>query len=82
MKFYITKYALSTGITVVDAQPRSDPDLPRVRAYDGRMFYYEDEAFANWPSALDDAECRRAVRIASLRKQIIKVQGMIFVEPT
>ena len=83
---YITRYALSSGIQCVKG--RSEPD--------GHAFYQDDrpnvvfphqyasksEWFRDYPSALAAAEAQRAKKIASLKKQIAKLEALTFSDPS
>ncbi len=74
MKVYVTKYALTAGITVEEAEIVGDwADIylrPSLKL--GR------DAFETWEEARVDAELRRQRRIASLKRQLKKLEEMRF----
>lgn len=79
--FYITKYALSSGIDerVDPLVRRWDDGTESVRSGDDWVsFVVGREAFTDRADAVADAEARRAKRIASLKKQIAKLEKLTF----
>ena len=83
MKAYITKYALTHGITVVDAT-LCDPNIYKrmisvspARGY-GLVRYYGDEWHETPEAALADAEKRRQAKIKSLKKSLAKLEARTF----
>lgn len=82
MKVFITKYALTTGIQEVEAYKshtagsmlyRPDPKYPYHTVYLGT-----GEWHLNKQDAIKAAEAQRAKKIASLKKQIEKLQKLNF----
>lgn len=79
MKVWITRYALTTGITEVEAEDCGD-DMIRVREGSGFLFYHKEGR--DWhrtkESAVAKAEEMRQKKITSLKKQIDKLEKMRF----
>lgn len=83
MKFYITKYALTQGIIEVDGG-----SVREVEIKDGRLWYKKSytqvycagEWYTEKGMAVADAEHRKQKKIASLKKQISKLEAMQFSE--
>ena len=78
MPVYVTKYATSEGILVKTVEIIDDKYASVV---DGHGFFGAKDWFANWGAALADAEARRVKKIDALRKQIAKIEKMIFTDP-
>lgn len=78
-KIYMTKYAMTTGIKLEEVQIRGDRALPLGRFV--WVSYGPGEWFRTYADALENAETRRARKIASLRKQIIAAETRVFMEP-
>lgn len=73
---FVTKYALSGGVQKLTLE------ISEGRAYGHHYsFFGPREYFHTWPEALADAERRRGEKIASLKKQIAKLEKMKFEEP-
>ena len=83
MKVYITKYALTQGIIEVDGG-----SVREVEIKDGRLRYKKSytqvycagEWYTEKGMAVADAEHRKQKKIASLKKQISKLEAMQFSE--
>lgn len=85
MKFYITKYALTQGIIEVDRG-----SVREVEIKDGRLLFWDKKSWmqvysaGEWYTekrmAVADAEHRKQKKIASLKKQISKLEAMQFSE--
>lgn len=80
IRVYVTKYALSSGIHIVDCKVSSsgpdwliDWDLGR-----GWQSYNKKDWSATRAEAIARAEEMRAGKIASLKKQIAKLENMTF----
>jgi hypothetical protein len=76
VKIYVTKYALTQGIWAVEAEK-----APSKRNYVRTVgqfptYYYKGQWCPSRKSALDHAEQMRIKKIASLRKQIKKLENM------
>lgn len=79
-EFYVTKYALSGGIQRVTGKLTNDGQYV---TYEPHGFArYGRDAFINSMEAQADAEKRRVAKIASLRKQIAKLEKLTFATPT
>lgn len=77
MKIWITKYALTQGILEKDVIFYEDGT---VREAEGKfpIFYHRDEYHKTKESAIAKAEEMRKKKIASLKKQIEKMEKMKF----
>lgn len=81
-KIFVTKYALSTGIFSAEAECEGGSDMAvirgdRVKGYFDQYlhkgdFYHDEE------SALRKAEEMRQKKIASLNKQLVKIEKLKF----
>lgn len=85
-EFYCTKYAFTGGISKViqrEDQKGSNMFLPSGKLEDrfSLMFLKDDESHKTWSSAMNEVEKMRAAKIASLSKQMKKVQDKTFTEP-
>ncbi len=75
---YVTKYALTNGPFKVEAEIKYDGDFASWRAdgypqsASGKDFWLTEE------EALADCERRRKAKIASIDKQKIKLEQMVF----
>lgn len=80
-KVFITKYALSGGITEFDADIRY-PDYAPYGIFNsgqwGQLLRLGSDAFLTRDEAVADAEKRRVKKIASLQKQIAKLEKVTF----
>lgn len=81
--YWITKYCLSGKITSIEAEPESygsgQSELwVRTSGYSWTSFKVGRDAFDNEADAKADAEARRQKKIASLRKQIAKLEKLQF----
>lgn len=78
-KVFITKYALSSGIKEIEAEIiKSDYHNVEYVYYDYQSFSIGSNAFLNKADALKKAEEMRKKKIASLKKQISKLEKMTF----
>ena len=81
MKVFITKYALSFGIKEDEAYREPDEDGYIWTGEPGRMssqMFTHSEWFETRDLAVADAENRRVKKIASLKKQIAKLEKLTF----
>ena len=82
--YYITKYALSTGkLMVAEGQPSSyDPKYIKLddEQYRWTSFTLNKDAFENRAQAMIALGKACAKKIASLKKQIAKIESMPFEE--
>ena len=78
--FFVTKYALTSGIQKVEAEEVGH-DMLRQRASNGFDSYYHSEG-RDWHRTMDaaiaKAEASRLAKIASLKKQIAKLEKLTF----
>jgi hypothetical protein len=84
MKMYVTKYALTGGVILIPVRERG---LSEDYVLDGRTRHINTlrvnhDAFADPAAALVNAEKRRRDKIASLRRQIAKLEALTFTVPT
>lgn len=78
-KVYITKYALSTGIEKVDTELYKSAISNRYYIREGYNCYcIGREAFTIESQAIEKAEEMRVKKIASLKKQIEKLEKLNF----
>lgn len=76
---WITKYALTKGIYKEDGcDVWTSGDTTYVRGSAWNSFRLGTEAFTDKDAAIANAKKRQANKIASLKKQIAKVQAMKF----
>lgn len=76
--YYLTRYALTEGIKVVEGEPSDlDADYINIGGYFG-SFKLGGEIFETLPEAVAGAERKRVKKIASLKKQIAKLEKMTF----
>ena len=78
MRVFITKYALTKGIIETEAKDIGDDMIEIVGKYP--IYYHKDgrEWHKTKESAIKKAEEMRQKKIASLKKQIEKLEGMKF----
>lgn len=77
MKAWITKYALTAGIQVVDGELVSEGMLSyRPPGHMFKQFAHGKEWWLTEADAIDRAEAMRQAKIASLCKQIAKLEKM------
>ena len=84
IKAWITKYALTEGIEVVDAEVCGDGDMISYGnvGYGSQYAHGEGKDWHRTPeSALARAEEMRKAKIASLRKSIAKMEAITFKAP-
>lgn len=78
-KVYITKYALSTGIEKIDTELYKSAIDNRYYIREGYNCYFiGKEAFTIESQAIEKAEEMRVKKIASLKKQIEKLEKLNF----
>lgn len=84
MKVYITKYALTAGIQIKNAEKSSTSDGMVGVKHGGYTAYFHGEG-RDWhrtaESALKRAEEMRRKKIASLNKSLAKIEAMKFTVP-
>ena len=80
MKVWITKYALTDGIIENDAEVCIDTDATGNMIVCDRVYFHGEgrEWHRTKESAIQKAEEMRQKKIASLKKQIEKLEGMKF----
>ncbi len=78
-KVYITKYALSTGIEEIETELyKSHIDNRYYAQVYYNRYYIGSEAFTIESQAIEKAEEMRIKKIASLKKQIEKLEKLNF----
>lgn len=78
MKVYITKYALTRGILELDAKDISKSSCTIINKNGWRTYYDGKEWHQTMEDAKLDANSRRIRKIASLKKQLAKLEEMKF----
>ena len=76
MKVYLTKYALSKGISIQEAVKTECGKYWAIQAH--HNLYLEDECFESRKEALKNAEERRIKKLQSLDKQTKKISALNF----
>lgn len=78
MKAYITKYALSEGI--LEREGKVDVRTPTMFCADGAWnnYFHNKDWHLTRELAIQRAEAMRKAKIASLKKQLAKLEGMKF----
>jgi len=81
MKVWVSKYALTDGIEEADAKPYTNAGYVNAGAA-GRHYALKlgEDAHETREAAVADAEKRRTARIASLRRQIARLEKLSFEE--
>lgn len=83
MKFHVTKYALSEGIQEMDLKYCGDGYASALSGGAYRFFgKVGRDCFERHSEAVDHAEKMRRAKIASLKKQITKLERLTFSPPT
>lgn len=81
-KVFITKYALTSGISEINAEVKETPEHFKKRCYvrtNGLIQgFYNDDFHLTKEEALIDAEKKRKKKIESLKKQIEKLERLTF----
>lgn len=82
MRIWNTKYALSGGITEHEAEETSNPTMVCIPKSEKTLSYYLHREGEDWhktrESAIKRAESMRVAKIASLKRQIVKLEGRKF----
>ena len=85
MQVFVTRYALTTGIFVMDAKPIENwKYASQIAPMSGcrGLFLSRNDFALDFNTALDQAEKKRAARIKTLRKALKKVESVVFKDPT
>lgn len=81
MQVYVVKYALTQGIRVVEGEV-SDVVAGRLYVTASVHAYFSNDEWTTCPvKALERAEHKRQKRIASLKKQLAKMERLTFTVP-
>lgn len=78
MKVWITKYALTDGIIETEGETNILGNFLITKGTYRNMWFSYNNCFANKESAIQKAEEMRQKKIASLKKQIEKLEQMKF----
>ena len=78
VKRYVTKYALTAGIEEMNLRPSNVAPGMLCPTNGFSNFYEGKDAFENRSDAVNNAEKQRLRKIASLRKQIEKLEKLRF----
>lgn len=81
-KAYITKYALSSGITLEEVEDWFNISPTMVSSMKRYKYYHKGDWHRSWSSAQTKAEDMRRARIASLKRQLEKLESLTFGSPT
>lgn len=84
MKAYITKYALTKGITVVEATAHENTNAITFKtgySMGYTQYIYKPDWHTTFSEARDRAEEMRQRKIASLRKSLAKMETLTFRNP-
>lgn len=85
MKVYYTKYALTSGILIVEGElSERNPGYLSINRLDKMVMQgllHPGEWFETWEAAVDKAETMRANAIKSAEKKISKLRNMKWVKP-
>ena len=78
MKIYVTKYALTDAIYEIEAETGHDPTLVRARLTKDHFeqYFHKGEYFLTIEEAMAGVEDMRTKKIASLKKQIAKLEKL------
>lgn len=77
-KIYVTKYALTSGISEHDAEVSSDGNMASFRKNGYPHNYHGNDFHLTFESALNRAEEMRIKKLQSLDKQIKKISSLKF----
>lgn len=78
-KFYVTKYALSSGVVEMDLNVTfGTSSVEYLRGGNWASFVRGRDAFENRDDAVKAANAARVKKIASLQKQIKKLEKLTF----
>lgn len=78
VKIYVTKYALSKGIEEVEPNIEICEDGKQYVSHGWAQRRLGQDCFTDRADAVADAEKRRIERIASLKKQLAKLEALEF----
>ena len=83
MRLYVTKYALSKGILIVDAEVSDDfPNVASIKVgLGGSNHFYGNEWHTSPEGALIQAEKMLVAKIASVRRKLHKLEKMTITIP-
>ena len=76
-KLYVTKYALTAGIKEVDEWKDIGDNYARVEG-SWVLYMLGRDAFTDRSDAVADCEKRRVEKIKSIKKQISKIEALVF----
>ena len=81
MKVYCTKYALTSGIKMVDVHPIGKSGVVGYRTGNAMVYLHGEgkEWHLTWDSAWTRAEDMRAAKIVSLLKQVQRLEALSFI---
>ena len=80
MKIYVTRYALTKGIIEIDAEYVKGSYWGKLSKEHFADLYRPSEAFEGFSDAQKAAESMRKKKIASIKKQLAKLEKMEFSE--
>ena len=80
MKVYITKYALTKGIYVVEGEISQHNDMFCQNA-DYPQYFHKPDWHEDWDDALKQASLMKDKKIKSIKKQLSKLENLEFHKP-
>jgi hypothetical protein len=79
MKIYVTKYALTSGIQIYDANLIQDTKICVVEVNSSSsMYFHDNEWHEDKESAVKQAEIMKDKKIKSLKKSLEKIEKLKF----
>lgn len=84
MKAYITKYALTKGVTPMEGEGSEESPtmfVPKTEPGTYMVYFHKPDWHMTWAEAKARAEQMRFDKLASLEKQSRKIAALVFTEP-
>ena len=79
VKIFVTRYALTDGPWSVEAELKNNGESASWKDVGGaRWFMYDKDFWLSEEEALQDCERRRKAKLASIEKQKLKLEKMVF----
>ena len=75
MKVYVTKYALTRGILLMERTFEDYGNLIHLKGKNEEDFFYKDEFFESESEAIKDAEQRKEKKLIQLQNQLSKLEN-------
>ena len=74
MKYYITKYALTSGVMFLEGEKTNFDDMIRTREHNN--CYHRPDWHESWAEARLQIQKMRVAKIKSLKRQLDKLEAM------